>query len=219
MSWRWEQLPPLGTRCRVHLLAFSHEQRPGMIWTPIDKPLRELASRDLGIDVGEAQYAEAITAEVLDPPNLDHLRDAWRRAASAEASFVLDVLARRWWTVLPFERPFFVENELSLNFEGQPTGKLGHLAHTVGMAKFGRPELAIAGLTPDDGPAGAELLLLGAKILASGGTLKVGPRIFETIRVERNTLPIAAPHLVLRDAGMGPPTVRKYLAQRRLRRG
>ena len=215
MSWLWDQLPPLGTRARVHLLAFFPAQRPGAVWTPIDKPLQELASRDLGLEVGAAQYAQAITAEVTDPPNLEYLRDAWRLAAQVDARFVLDVLARRWWSALPYERPFFVENELSLNFEGQPSGKLGHLAHTVGMAKFGRPELAITGLTPDDGPAGADLLLMAARVLASGATLKVGPRVFGDFRLERNTLPIAAPHLVLRDAGMGPPTVRKYLASRR----
>lgn len=192
-----------------------------MIWTPIEKSLRELAFRDLGVDVGAAQYADAIATDVLDPPNLEYLRDAWRWAAGQRASFVLDVLARRWWTALPFERPFFVENELSLDFQSQPTGKLGHLAQTLGMTKFGRPELAIAGLTREDGPAGTTLLVQAAKILASGASLKVGPRIFDLLRVERNTLPIADPHLVLRDAGMGPPTIRKYLALRRtpIRRG
>ena len=186
-----------------------------MTLTEIDAPLRELASRDLGLDVGAARHAQAIAVELRDPPNLEYLRDAWRRAARLDASFVLDVLARRWWAALPPERPFFLENELSLDFQGQPTGHLGHLAHTVGLAKFGRPELAIAGLTPVDGPIGAALLLQFAKIFASGATLEVGPRITEELRLERNTLPIAAPHLVLRDVGMGPPTIRRYLAARR----
>lgn len=215
MSWRWEQLPPLGTRPRVELLAFSAAERKGAAWTPIDKPMRELAFRDLGLDVGEAQFAERISIAVVDPPNLEYLREAWQRAARLEPSFVLDVLAQRWWTALPLDRPFFLENELRLNFESALSEKLGHLAHTVGMAKFGRPEIAIAGLTPTDRPAGAEVLLMGARVLASGGTLVVGPRVFDVLRVERNTLPIAAPHLVLRDAGMGPPTIRKYLAARR----
>lgn len=215
MNWRWEQLPPPGTRARVHLLAFCLEPRPGVAWTQIDEPLRELASRDLALDVGAAQYAESISADVLDPLNLEFIRDAWRRAAECNAAFVLDVLARRWWTALPLERPFFLENELSLDFQGAPTGKLGHLAHTVGMAKFGRPELAIAGLEPRDGPLGAALLLKAARIYAGGASLPVGPRIFDLLRLERNKLPIAAPHLVLRDSGMGPPTIRKYLALRR----
>lgn len=199
----------------MQLLAFSLEPREAMSWTQIDKPLRELAFRDLGLDVGAAQYALEIITEVRDPPNLEFLRDAWQRAARLNSPFVLDVLARRWWSALPLDRPFFLENELSLDFQSQPTGNLGHLAHTVGMAKFGRPELAIAGLTPADGPAGAELLLKGARHLAGGGTLRVGPTVFERLRVERNTLPIAAPHLVLRDSGMGPPTVRRYLKLRR----
>lgn len=213
MSWRWEQLPPPGTRSRVHLIAFSREPKLGLHPLAIEPAQRELAYRDLGIDVGTSQYGTPLTTQVVNPTNLEHLRDAWRAAASLSPDFVLDVLSQRWWTTLPTD--FFVENELSLNFEGQPTGTLGHLAHTLGMEKFGRPELAIAGLEPDDGPLGAELLLKAARILASGATLKIGPRIFDGLRIERNLLPIAPQHLVLRDAGMGPPVIRKYLAARR----
>lgn len=200
---------------RVHLVAYRREDAPGLKPLPISPAEHELAYRDLGTDVGTSQYGVKIATEIVNPLNLEHLRDAWRAAGSMSPDFVFDVLAQRWWKgALPTE--FFLENELSLNFEGAPSGNLGHVAHTVGMDKFGRPELAIAGLNPDDGPLGAELLLDVARVFASGNTIKVGPRITgEALRLERNTLPVRAQHLTIRDAGFGPPTIRRYLKAKR----
>ncbi len=212
MSWLWDQLPPPGTHVRAHVIAFAQTDRPGMKPMDIAPAHHALAYRDLGVNVGLRAYGAELAITLRDPPNLDHLRDAWRGAASIEPDFVFDVLAQRWWKTVPTE--FFIENELSLNFEGAPSGHLGHVAHTVGMAKFGRPEIAIAGLTPEDGPRGAKLLLDVARVFAGGSTLKVGPRVLAELgplRLERNTLPVQAPHFTVRDAGMGPPVVRRYL--------
>jgi hypothetical protein len=108
MSWLWDQLPPPGTHVRAHVIAFSRSERPGMQPLPITPAQAELAFRDLGLDVGLRQYGAELSTTLREPPNLDHLRDAWRAANSLEPDFVFDVLAERWWQKVPTE--FFLEN-------------------------------------------------------------------------------------------------------------
>jgi hypothetical protein len=117
--------------------------------------MRNLVRRDLGdlgrLDAASCCYSMSVTAE--DPADLTHLQLVWAVAsaiAAAGAFAILDAYAAAWLpgsTVasLPPDRPFRIQEQVSVIAETEPTPGFGHPVHTRGMIKFGRPDL-VAGV-------------------------------------------------------------------------
>jgi len=110
----------------------------------------------LGADASRILDATAIYVvklEVHEPADLGHLQAAWAAAkwlCELGAGFVLDAHAIRWWSTqqvakLDASRDFDVRNEISIVFETDATPGFGHVMHTRGLAKFGRPDLLLLG--------------------------------------------------------------------------
>jgi len=159
--------------------------------------LRTVAGRDLGdlarLDAATCCYMASI--EVDDPADLTHLQLAWAVASALArkgAFAVLDVYATSWWAgpavaALAPDRPFTVQQEVSLTAETEPTPGFGHTVHTRGLVKVGRPDL-ITGVAVDDIQHTAQILNHLGRMLAEGHLLEPGQHLrFDgqrTLRVE-----------------------------------
>lgn len=153
-------------------------------------PLRSMAMRDLGAEVFDrlkmTRHCHRIQAAVPDPPTLGYLQAAWgiaRWFVERGACAVLDGHALRWTsgdTVLRLapDRPFELSREIMTVFETEPSPDFGHIAHTRGMAKFGRPDLVIVGVARRDlADAAHRRLMSVAHALALGAQMRVGETV------------------------------------------
>ena len=102
--------------------------------------------------------------------------------------------SRLWWTKqdleeLPADWEFEVSDHVRVVFEAQERAPgTGHICHTLGLAKFGRPDLAIAGLEREHAEAAGEMLENLATALAQGDAFETGdvvePEGFPPLRCE-----------------------------------
>jgi hypothetical protein len=159
--------------------------------------LRTIADRDLDdpARLDGAKCCYSVTIEVDDPADLTHLQLAWAVAAALVrkgAFAVLDVHPATWSTgpavaALAPDRPFTIQEEVSLTAETQPTPGFGHTVHTRGMVKVGRPDL-IAGVPADGIQHTAQILNHLGRMLAEGHVLEPGQQLrfdaSRTLRVE-----------------------------------
>lgn len=143
--------------------------------------------RTPGLDMvalGSCKAAMTIAAEVEDPNDLGYLQRALLLvrllAEKAGAVAACDVEALRWWTKadleeLPADLDFEISDHVRVVFE--PTERepgQGHICHTLGMAKFGRPDLALPGMLPEHVEAAVDLLEKMAGELADGENFETG---------------------------------------------
>jgi len=148
--------------------------------------LRNMAVTALGdlAQLDAATCCYSITIELNDPADLTFLQLAWAVASalSRAGSFAtLDVYACNWHhgagvATLPPERPFSIQDEVSLIAETEPSGGFGHPVHTRGMIKFGRPDL-IAGVPVERIEHTGRILNHLARMLAEGNVLVPGQRL------------------------------------------
>lgn len=181
-------------------------------------PFTELVAGDLGAEAAAAalatQHAYVIEAEIDDPDDNGHVQAAWALAkcvCEEGAAIVIDVYAARAHlgsaiAGLDPDRAFDVMHEITFFFE--ETGPQRLAAWSLGLRKFGRPDLVVLDI---EAPAAAEAALLLrdlATILADGervepgDTVEVGGRTFEASRFEQGLEPAVAidgPALVLRQ--------------------
>lgn len=148
--------------------------------------LRAIAAQQLPdltpLDAATCCYT--VTVEVDDPADLTHLQLAWAVAGSlarAGAGTVLDMHAANWLTgaavaALPPDRPFTVQNEITITAETDPADGFGHPVHTRGLAKVGRPDL-VAGVPAGDIEDTGRILNHLARMLADGAVLTAGQRL------------------------------------------
>lgn len=128
--------------------------------------------------------AMTIAVEVEDPSDLGYLQRALLLvrllAEKAGAVAACDLEAVRWWTrtdlaELPPDLDFEISDHIRVVFEPveREPGQ-GHICHTRGMAKFGRPDLALPGMSPEHVEAAVDLLEKMANELADGENFETG---------------------------------------------
>ena len=150
-------------------------------------PFTDLIAQDLGPNAAASalavEHAYVIEAELDDPDDLGHLQAAWALAkcvCEEGAVVVIDVYAARAHlgvevAALRPDRSFDVMHEVTLFFEEEPAGTLA--AWSLGLRKFGRPDLVVIGVSPDHATEAAILLRDIAGTLASGERIEPGDKV------------------------------------------
>ena len=191
----------------VALVARDRADDPAWFADHVLAPFTELIATDLGPGAAAAaltaEHAYVIEAQVDDPEDLGHVQAAWALAkcvCEEGAAVVIDVYAARAHlggevAALGPDRAFDVMHEVTLFFDEQPDATLA--AWSLGMRKFGRPDLVLLGVVPDAAADAALMLRDLAATLAAGDRIEPGDHV--TTPDGRTTLTAAR-----FDAGMSP---------------
>lgn len=170
-------------------------------WVAPKGAFGSLLMRTPGIDIaalGSCKAAMVLSAEIADPKDLGYLQRAFLIARllvqRAGAVAVCDVESMVWWTKdqladIPDDWEFDVADHMRVVFEAKEREPgAGHLCHTLGLAKFGRPDLAIGGLEREHAEAAGGMLEDLATALAEGDNFETGdvvePEGFPALRCE-----------------------------------
>ncbi len=147
----------------------------------------ELIAQDLGPEAAAAslaaEHAYVIEAQLPDPDDLGHVQAAWALAkcvCQEGAAVVIDVYAARAHlggevAALAPERELDVMHEVTLFFEELDDQSIA--AWSLGLRKFGRPDLVLLGVVPDAAAEAALLLRDLAQQLAEGERIEPGDTI------------------------------------------
>jgi hypothetical protein len=168
----------------VALVARDRADDPAWFADQVLAPFTELIASDLGPEAAAAalaaDHAYVIEAQLEDPDDLGHVQAAWALAkcvCEEGAAVVIDVYAARAHlgtevAALAPERGFDVMHEVTLFFEELDDGTLA--AWSLGLRKFGRPDLVVLDVAPDDATRAALLLRDVAATLAAGERIEPG---------------------------------------------
>jgi hypothetical protein len=171
----------------VALATRDRADNPDAFVEEVLAPFTELIAQDLGPDAAASalasEHAYVIEAELDDPDDLGHLQAAWALAkcvCEAGAAVVIDVYAARAHlgvdvAAIAPDRSFDVMHEVTLFFEEEAAGTLA--AWSLGLRKFGRPDLVVLGVTPEHATEAALLLRDVAATLASGERIEPGDKV------------------------------------------
>lgn len=149
--------------------------------------LMNMAASDLGegVDLSRMKAVCSLHLEVAEPTDLAYLQGTWAVAGwlcECGAEAVHDAHAIRWHSgaellQLDPARDFEIEHEVNLIFESDETPGFGHVTHTRGLAKFGRPDIVLAGVQPGDARVCGVLLNALARRAALGAALHAGQTV------------------------------------------
>jgi hypothetical protein len=179
-------MPDAGTDA-VALVARDRADDPRWFTAEVVAPFAELIASDLGAEHAAvalaAEHAYVIEAQVEDPEDLGHVQAAWALAkcvCEEGAAIVIDVYAARAHlgsevAELAPDRRFDVMHEVTLFFDEVGDGTLA--AWSLGLRKFGRPDLVLVGVTPDGATEAALVLRDVAATLAAGDRIEPGDTI------------------------------------------
>lgn len=203
----------------VALVARDRADDPTWFADQVLAPFTELVAADLGPSAAAtalaAEHAYVIEAELADPDDLGHLQAAWALAkcvCEEGAAVVIDVYAARAHlgsevAALAPDRAFDVMHEVTLFFDEEPDGTLA--AWSLGLRKFGRPDLVLLGVDPDAATEAVLVLRDIAATLAAGERIEPGDRVsapngrtFTAARFDADMSPTVAvdgPAIVLGD--------------------
>ncbi len=171
----------------VALVARDRAEDPAWFADSVLAPFTELIATDLGPSAAAAvlaaEHAYVIEAQLDDPGDLGHVQAAWALAkcvCEEGAAVVIDVYAARAHlgsevAALAPERSFDVMHEVTLFFEELDDGTLA--AWSLGLRKFGRPDLVLLGVTEATATEAALLLRDVAATLASGDRIEPGDAV------------------------------------------
>jgi hypothetical protein len=171
----------------VVLVARDRADDPGWFTAEVVAPFAELIASDLGAEHAAAalaaEHAYVIEAQVDDPEDLGHVQAAWALAkcvCEEGAAIVIDVYAARAHlgsevAELAPDRAFDVMHEVTLFFDEVGDGTLA--AWSLGLRKFGRPDLVLVGVTPDGATEAALVLRDVAATLAAGERIEPGDTV------------------------------------------
>jgi len=171
----------------VGLAMRDRADNPEAFLEEVIAPFAELIAQDLGPSAAATsltvEHAYVIEVEIDDPDDLGHLQAAWALAkcvCEEGAAIVIDVYAARAHlgievAALPPERKFDVMHEVTLFFEEEPEGTLS--AWSLGLRKFGRPDLVVINVVPDEATNAALLLRDIAQTLAAGERIEPGDKV------------------------------------------
>ncbi|MGE0868918.1 MAG: hypothetical protein AB7P03_10155 [Kofleriaceae bacterium] len=193
----------------VALVARDRIDDPAWFSERVIAPFSELITNDLGPAAAAgalgAEHAYVIEALLDDPDDLGHIQAAWALAkcvCEEGAAIVIDVYAARAHlgsevAALAPERRFDVMHEVTLFFEELGDGTL--VAWSLGLRKFGRPDLVLLGVTAETATEAALTLRDLAATLAAGHRIEPGDsveasdgRTLVVSRFEPETLPVVA---------------------------
>ena len=176
-------VPEGGLPDEVELRTVSRSDAPEWVDGFFSPALMALASRDLGWGDRppvEPTSVHVVTVRADDPPDLRHIQAAWAlaRAFLDTGGFaLLDAHAQRWLGPEQVaQRPdvFRIADEVNIVFEVEPSHGFGHILHTRGLRKFGRPDLVVTAVPPKHGVRIADLVNALAESLALGQPLHAG---------------------------------------------
>jgi hypothetical protein len=171
----------------VALVARDRVEDPTWFADHVLAPFAELIATDLGPSAATAalaaEHAYVIEAQLDDPDDLGHVQAAWALAkciCEEGATVVIDVYAARAHlgseiAALAPDRGFEVMHEVTLFFDEQPDGTLA--AWSLGLRKFGRPDLVLLGVPPDGATEAALVLRDLAATLAAGERIEPGDQV------------------------------------------
>jgi hypothetical protein len=171
----------------VALVARDRADDPAWFAAEVVGRFADLIAADLGPEAAAAalaaEHAYVIEAQLDDPDDLGHLQAAWALAkcvCEEGAAVVIDVYAARAHlggdvAALRPDRRFDVMHEVTLFFEELGDGTLA--AWSLGLRKFGRPDLVVLGVAPDAATDAALLLRDLAHTLADGERIEPGDAI------------------------------------------
>jgi hypothetical protein len=171
----------------IALVAKDRSEDPAWFAQQVLAPFAELIATDLGPSAAAtalaAEHAYVIEGQLEDPDDLGHVQAAWALAkcvCEEGAAVVIDVYAARAHlgsevAALPPQRSFDVMHEVTLFFEEVGDGTLA--AWSLGLRKFGRPDVVLLGVTPDTATEAALLLRDVAATLADGERLEPGDEV------------------------------------------
>lgn len=171
----------------VAILARDRADDPAWFTEQVLARFAELIAQDLGPEAAAAalaaEHAYVIEAQLDDPDDLGHVQAAWALAkcvCEEGAAVVIDVYAARAHlgaevAALRPERTFDVMHEVTLFFE--ELGEQEIAAWSMGLRKFGRPDLVLLGVAPDAAAEAAVLLRDLAQGLAEGERIEPGDTI------------------------------------------
>ena len=171
----------------IALVARDRADDPQWFADKVLAPFTELITMDLGPAAAAtalaAEHAYVIEAQLDDPDDLGHVQAAWALAkcvCEEGAAVVIDVYAARAHlgaevAALPPERSFDVMHEVTLFFDEQADGSLA--AWSLGLRKFGRPDLVVLDIAPEVATEAALLLRDVAQTLASGERIEPGDTV------------------------------------------
>jgi len=171
----------------VALVARDRAEDPRWFADHVVGPFTALIASDLDADAAAtalaADHAYVIEAQLDDPDDLGHLQAAWALAkcvCEEGASIVIDVYAARAHlgtdvAALVPDRAFDLMREVTLFFDEQPDGTLA--AWSLGLRKFGRPDLVLLDVSPDAATEAALLLRDIAATLAAGERIEPGDEV------------------------------------------
>ncbi|MFN0251830.1 MAG: hypothetical protein ACKV2T_33445 [Kofleriaceae bacterium] len=207
----------------IAIVAKDRAEDPTWFAEQVLAPFTDLIAGDLGAEAAAtalaAEHAYVIEAEIDDPDDLGHVQAAWALAkcvCEEGAAVVVDVYAARAHlgstiAALEPERDFDVMHEVTFFFE--ETGPQLLAAWSLGLRKFGRPDLVLLDI---EAPAAAEAAVLLRDLsaaLADGERIEPGDVVqrgdggsLEAVRFEPSIQPAVAvdgPALLLRRTATG----------------
>jgi hypothetical protein len=171
----------------IALVARDRADDPAWFTSQVVAPFAELIATDLGPNHAAvalaAAHAYVIEAELDDPDDLGHIQAAWALAkcvCEEGAAIVIDVYAARAHlgseiASLPPERKLDIMHEVTFFFDEVGDGTLA--AWSLGLRKFGRPDLVLLGIDPELATDAALLLRDVAATLAAGERIEPGDTI------------------------------------------
>jgi hypothetical protein len=203
----------------VALVARDRAEDPAWFADQVVAPFAELIANDLGPEAATAalaaEHAYVIEAQLDDPDDLGHVQAAWALAkcvCEEGAAVVIDVYAARAHlgsevAALAPDRGFDLMHEVTLFFDEHRDGTLA--AWSLGLRKFGRPDLVLLEVAPDAATDAALVLRDIAATLADGERIEPGDQVaapgrtLTAARFEPEMSPAVAvdgPALVLRES-------------------
>lgn len=202
----------------IAIVAKDRAEDPTWFAEQVLAPFTDLIASDLGAEAAAtalaAEHAYIIEAEIRDPDDLGHVQAAWALAkcvCEEGAAVVVDVYAARAHlgstiAALEPERAFDVMHEVTFFFE--ETGPQLLAAWSLGLRKFGRPDLVLLDIEAPAATEAAVLLRDLSAALADGERIEPGDIVeasdgkkLEAVRFEQGLQPAVAvdgPALLLR---------------------
>lgn len=171
----------------IALVARDRADDPAWFTEEVVAPFADLIATDLGPHHAAAalaaEHVYVIEAQLADPDDNGHVQAAWALAkcvCEEGATILIDVYAARAHlgsevAELAPDRAFDVMHEVTLFFDEVGDGTLA--AWSLGLRKFGRPDLVLLGLSPDGATEAALLLRDVAATLASGERIEPGDTV------------------------------------------
>lgn len=180
-------LPPQFSLDELDIRQHRREEDPQWFDGFFSPELLSMAAADLGdgADLSRMRAVCSLRFVALEPADLAYLQGSWavaRWLCDCGAEVVHDAHAIRWHSgadllALGAARDFDIEHEVKLIFEADETSGFGHVTHTRGLAKFGRPDIVLAGVQPRDARVCGVLLNALARRAALGAPLRAGQTV------------------------------------------